>query len=216
MSNDDFDFEPIPGLPATPPAGEDILWQGAPSWRTVATRVFHADKVAIYFAALMVWRFAAVQFDGFGGYEAGLSAFRILPFGIVAVGLLLLLAWGTGRSTVYTVTSKRVVMRYGMALPLTVNLPFAKIAAADLKAHSDGTGDIALEMVGKDGFGFAVLWPHVKPFQFAKPQPMLRCIPQPDKVAGLLASALGASTVASSSKTPESKAVGWPKFRIAR
>ena len=71
-------------------------------------------------------------------------------------------------------------------------------------------------MVGKDGFGYAVLWPHVKPFQFAKPQPMLRCIPQSDKVAGLLASALGASTVASSSKTPESKAVGWPKFMIAR
>ena len=29
----DVDFEPVPGLPAPLPAGETLLWQGAPDWR---------------------------------------------------------------------------------------------------------------------------------------------------------------------------------------
>ncbi|MEM9472422.1 MAG: PH domain-containing protein, partial [Pseudomonadota bacterium] len=37
----DFAFEPIPGLPALPPAGEKILWQGRPSRNAMAVQFFH-------------------------------------------------------------------------------------------------------------------------------------------------------------------------------
>jgi hypothetical protein len=37
----DFDFEPVPGLPAELPAGETMIWQGRPQWRSLAVRAFH-------------------------------------------------------------------------------------------------------------------------------------------------------------------------------
>ena len=36
MSDHDFDFEPIRGLPALLPAGEKQLWQGSPHWKSQA------------------------------------------------------------------------------------------------------------------------------------------------------------------------------------
>ncbi len=32
MHHDDFEAEPIKGLPEMPPEGEVILWQGQPNW----------------------------------------------------------------------------------------------------------------------------------------------------------------------------------------
>ena len=55
MSHDDFAVETVPGLPAALPAGESLLWQGKPQWRSLAIRALHARKVAIYFLILMVW-----------------------------------------------------------------------------------------------------------------------------------------------------------------
>ena len=31
--HDDFDFEPVRGLPQVLPEGERLLWQGAPRWQ---------------------------------------------------------------------------------------------------------------------------------------------------------------------------------------
>ena len=53
--SDEFVGEPLSGLPQRPPAGETILWQGAPQWRATALRTFHVRKVALYFAALFAW-----------------------------------------------------------------------------------------------------------------------------------------------------------------
>jgi hypothetical protein len=60
----EFEHEPVRGLPEKLPAGERILWQGTPSWRALAIRAFHARKVALYFAALVVWRLALAWHDG--------------------------------------------------------------------------------------------------------------------------------------------------------
>jgi hypothetical protein len=37
------------------------------------------------------------------------------------------------------------------------------------------------------------LWPHARPWKLAEVQPMLRSIPEADKVAGLLARTVGAA-----------------------
>ena len=56
MGHVDFKTEPLPGLPALPPDGEQILWQGSPRWQTVARRILHIDVLAIYFVLLLAWR----------------------------------------------------------------------------------------------------------------------------------------------------------------
>jgi len=52
MSHDDFDFDPVRGLPEVLPAGERMLWQGSPRWQDMALHAFHVRKVAVYFAVI--------------------------------------------------------------------------------------------------------------------------------------------------------------------
>ncbi len=189
----EFDDEPVRGLPERPPQGEQILWQGSPSLRALALRVFHLRAAALYFFLLAAWSFGSAFAAGSGLRAAAVSAAGTLPFAITAMSLLLLLAWLIERSTVYTITNRRVVLRIGVALPITMNIPFSKIESAALKLHSDGTGEIPLKLAGPERQSFVVLWPHVRPWHTTRPEPMLRCLADADAVAQVLSGALAMS-----------------------
>jgi hypothetical protein len=191
---DEHEFEAAPGLPEPLPAGERVLWRGAPHWAGLALRVFHARKVAIYFALLAAWRAAEAAYDGQPVSQVVTTTLIVAAVGTVAVGLLVLLAWLSARATIYTVTSKRVVMRIGVALPLTVNVPFKIIGSAWLNETADGRGDIALALSTSDRIGWMFLWPHARPWHLRSPQPLLRALPQPRAVAALLTQALAQAT----------------------
>jgi hypothetical protein len=77
---------------------------------------------------------------------------------------------------VYTLTQKRIVMRFGVALPKCVNLPLALIASANVRPVGDQC-DIALVINGRFPLGWLQMWPHVRPWKVADPQPMLRAVP---------------------------------------
>jgi hypothetical protein len=164
-----------------------------PRWQSMARHAFHVRKVALYFLALLVlhlvWKLSAGEppLDALGG------ALWLAALAALAVGLLALLAWAMSRASLYTITSRRVVMRFGVAIPISVNLPFAQITKAALRAHGDGTGDIPLTMSGPVRAPYIVFWPHARPWHFSPPQPMLRAVPDAAKVAGILASALEAA-----------------------
>lgn len=188
MSHDDFAFEPVRGLPERPPEGEQILWQGRPDSWALAREALNLTWVAAYFGLLAVWRFGAtVDVDGLGPALAGATPFLLM--GAVVCGLLWLVAWVQARATVYTITNRRVAMRIGAALTLTLNLPFAKIANAELDLRRGGTGTIALEPLDQTRLSYLVCWPHVRPWRMSKPQPALRCIPDAARVARLLSEA---------------------------
>jgi hypothetical protein len=192
MSQDDFAFEPIPGLPALPPEGETILWQGSPDWRGLAWRAFHLREVTCYFGALVAAQPVLALVQG-----TPLAA-KLLPMtwlalaGSVAAGLLAGLACLAGRGTVYTITSRRLVMRFGIALPMTINLPFALVAQAGLRLRRGGGGDIPVALVPGERISYIVLWPHARPWRLARPEPMLRELPEAERAAGILARALAA------------------------
>jgi len=188
-AHDDYAVEPIRGLPEKPPADEKILWQGAPSWWEIAKLVFHIRAAALYFLLLMVWRVATHFRDGDTGGGI-IAASALLPIALVGLGLLALLAWLCARTSVYTITSKRVVLRIGMALPMAINIPFKAIGAAGLRASRNGSGDIFLLPSGADRMGYATLWPHVRPWHLRNPEPTLRGVPKVRQVAELLAGAL--------------------------
>lgn len=188
--HDDFAFDPVKGLPEHLPHGETMLWQGSPRWQTLAINAFHIRKVAIYFACLStaqsVFRFA-------DGAAAGDALKPFIWYSILAclsIAILTGLAWLSARTTIYTITTKRVVMRIGMALPLTLNLPYSKIESADLRLFANGTGDLPLRLMKEDRIAWAVLWPHARPFRFSHPEPMLRAVPDAEHVGACLASAL--------------------------
>lgn len=205
----EHDFEAIPGIPGRLPFGEHILWQGAPNWKSLAFRVFHVRLVAVYFAMIALWRLATGLNDGLALSHLVASVVTAIVMGGIAVALLILVAWCVGRTTVYTITNKRVLMRIGIALSVTLNLPFARIAAASVKEFADkdsgkdsekqnrkgtatngSTGNLSLETGDGDRVPWLMLWPHARPGKFNPAQPTLRCIDDVEGVADILATAL--------------------------
>ena len=170
----EHEFEAAPGLPEQLPADERLLWQGAPQWRLVALHVFHVRTLAWYFAAMMVLQATYLL----GEPERNLFKPLLLSFllSVISLGILSLMAWLTARTALYTLTNKRVVMRIGIVLTLTFNLPVRMLAAASLKTNPDGSGDIALKLAGNDHIAWLNLWPHARPWVLRHPEPSLRCI----------------------------------------
>ena len=193
----DFDFEPIPGLPERPPEGEQILWQGSPDWRRVARDVYHVDKVALYFGALLLLKVVAEAWSGASLGQAlsatSKAAVWLVPLAALACAILVGLAYLTGRTTIYTITSRRVVIRFGIALPMTVNLPYRIIGAVGMSTQPDGTGDIPLSLSTSDRIAYLVMWPHTRPWRLRRPEPMLRSVPNASLVGAMLVQALKAS-----------------------
>jgi hypothetical protein len=188
--HDDFAFEPTPGLPEKLPEGENLLWRGSPDWRALARSAFHVRKVALYFGILLAWTVATDLRDGVPGSEMAMSAVWLLASGAVAVGILSGLAYLYARGTIYTLTTKRIVIRSGLALPVTLNLPLALVDTAGRRKDALGTGSFALTVVKPNRIAWLVLWPNARPWHFTNPQPMLRCLADADVLAPRLTQAL--------------------------
>ncbi len=199
----EYDVEPVRGLPGDLPQGERILWQGAPdAWR-IAVHAYHIRAVAIYFALLAGWG-AVGALRGTNGWTGTLMTLAVGAIGLTVIGLI---AWGASRTTVYTLTNKRIVLRFGIALPKCVNLPLGTIAAADLAMQGKGIGDIALRLTEQQRLGWMQLWPHARPWALTEVQPMLRSISEAENVAGLLARTVAAAQGAPLPATPPVLAV---------
>jgi hypothetical protein len=214
MSHDDFDFEPIRGLPALLPAGEKLLWQGVPCWKSLAIRAYHVRKVALYFLLLVAWRIMFGLNEGHTATAILLSCLFLLALGGAGIGLLSLLAYFNARSTVYTITSRRVLLRHGIAVPLTMNVPLKVVNNAALKYFANGTGDISLALTRSQRLGYMISWPHVRPGKFARPEPSLRGLADAQAAAEILGAALAAEAgvapprIAAGPRTAVSPVVG--------
>jgi len=190
----EHDFEPEHGLPEALPEGEHILWQGSPDATRLARQVFHVRKLAVYFAALIALRVAFLLAEGVPAAQVARSLVLLAPLALVCLAILALLARLSARSTVYTLTNRRVVMRIGIVLTLTFNIPLRHVAAADLRLGTDGHGDLPLALAPGERIAWVHLWPHCRPWKIAQPQPMLRCVPLATEVARLLTEAWCAAT----------------------
>ena len=188
MSHDDFNFEPIRGLPEKLPEGENILWQGAPDPRRLAREALGVRWVAAYFILLAVWRVGVSSTE----VPFGAAILYGVPFilsGVVACAILYGIAYVQAKSTVYTLTNKRVAMRIGAALTMTLNLPYTWIGTAKLDLKPSGHGTLAFELIGDTRISYLMSWPHVRPWRMARTQPALRCIPDAQNVAQIFAEA---------------------------
>ena len=186
----EYDFEPVRGLPFRPTEDEKILWQGSPNWRSLAVHLCHVRTITIYFAVLMLWRIAVAYSDGKPLVDAlEIDAWLAALLGVVMT-MALTFAYLAARTTIYTVTTRRVALRYGIAFTKAVNVPLRYIKSVDMRSHSNGTADIALALTGPDKIAYLILWPHTRPWRFTLPEPMMRAIEEPQQVAEALKEAL--------------------------
>ena len=185
------DFDQFKELPAPLPVGERVVWQGKPSFTGLALRSFHIREVAIYFGLLLVWRLWSNWSSGLTAADAAISALWLIAPAISAIAVLAGLAWLFRRAACYTITTKRVLFQFGVALPMTMNIPLSKIANAALKTYRDGSGDIPLRVLDDKRVSFGLLWPHIRPWHLRTPEPMLRAVPDAAIAAAKLAEVLG-------------------------
>jgi hypothetical protein len=197
----EHEFEAAYGLPEPLPKGESILWQGAPHFADLAIRVFHLRKVAVYFAVLVAIRGFFLYSSGAGALAITAGMLIVMGLGLTAMAALAVLAWLTARTTAYTLTDQRVVMRIGIVLTLTFNLPLKRIETAGLLLTGKGFGDVPLVLSSGDRIGWLNLWPHARPWRIARPEPMLRCIPDAEAFARTLQNAWTHATGKASAST---------------
>ena len=206
MTPTEYEHEPIRGLPGHLPPGERIVWQGSPEWRVFARSALFTRWIGAYFALLVA--IALTTGSLFGALGTAIA-------GLAGVGLLAGFARLVANTTVYTLTNRRVVLRIGVALTKCINLPLTQVASASLRDRGTGHGDIALGLEGRHRLGYAMLWPHARPFRLGNPEPMLRALPDAATVAALLAEArTEISPIDIAAPAPHSPAVNRP-FREA-
>lgn len=162
----------------TPAPDEKVLWKGRPARGVLARTAFHTHTLGLYMAALAVIGLAT------GRYDAAMVAGGLA---VVLVVLLTFLAWLSARTTLYILTDARLIMRIGMAIETRINVPLKQVKAAHLRDRGKGHGDIALELNGDRLLGYVLLWPHVRPWRFNHPQPMLRAVPDAASLAQMIA-----------------------------
>jgi len=179
----EHEFEAALGLPEDLPRNEYIVWQGQPDWRQMAIEAFHVRKLAIYFALMVLWQGVHLV----DGQVTAITMLKQLGTSIglamLALGLLTWSAYWSAQATMYTLTNKRIIMRIGIVLSLTFNLPLKKITSCDLQLNKNETGNIALGIASESPIGWLNLWPHVRPWRVSSPQPTLRCVPKAARLA---------------------------------
>lgn len=178
-------------LPEDIPPGERILWFGRPDWITLFRGAYRADLIAGYFVLLAMW--SAIEASDLGVAASMMAAARSLGIGLAALALLALLAWSSARTALFVITSRRVIMKVGVALQVFYNFPFSRIRNAALRIDKNGTGELAMQLAQGKPIGYLNLWPFVRPFHFADPEPALRGLAQARQVGDILGRALAAA-----------------------
>jgi hypothetical protein len=186
----EHEFEAVRGLPGDLPEGEKILWQGAPDWMRLSVEAFKIGWVGTYFVGLIAWRFVDRLRQGVDPVTSMTTAVAVIPLALIAISILCALAWVNSRSTVYTITDKRVVMRFGAALTKAINIPFKIIDSASADIKTNGAGTVAVRLAAPNKIPLLLLWPHRKPRTFAHPEPAFRSIKDAAICAPILSEAL--------------------------
>ena len=182
--------EPVRGLPAELPEGEELLWQGQSSAIGLAVHAFHIRFIAAYFIVSAIWRAWDIMQAGTPLADAAAAAVTLIGTGAAAIAVLSLIARYMARASVFTITNKRVVLRFGVAIPKYINLPFGQLASAAVRNHGGTHGDIVLALSDKAPVGYLHLWPFARPLRILKPSPMLRAIHDVDTAARILGDAV--------------------------
>jgi len=179
----------IRGVNEALPAGERILWEGAPDAGALARHLFFVRPIAVYLSVMVLW-WVAVNFS-----QAGTTSFWVtLATQLLLSGGVVVSAWlfarAIARGTTYAITDRRLVLNFGVIFPMTINLPLRYVEAAAARQFSDKTGQIAVQLRSKEKLAWIVLFPHVRTWKFNNPEPLLRGLTDPHKVGEILRDAV--------------------------
>ncbi len=206
----------IRGIPQPLPDGEAVRWQGAPDRRALARHALHLRVIGGYFGLIILAGLLGALRDGVAARQVGVTLATQVVLSALVLGAVQLYALLTARSTIYAITDRRVVLKVGIVLPTTINIPFHLVESASSRLFRDGTGQIALGLRPPDRLAFLHLWPHARPWHLRFPQPMLRGLTDPGQVAKIIREAAASSgPIGAEAPVPVEPTVSRPQPTLA-
>lgn len=172
--------------------GEIAIWTGKPEWRRAACDALHLRGLTAYFGLLFVLDAYQAWMKAIPLEQAVHDSVPLAGITCLALAILVAISWLVSRSR-YTVTNRRVILRYGIAMPVTLSIPMSQIASTAIAMNADQTADIVLMLKEGNRMPYLKLWPHARPWVVKQPQPMLRGVAQGAVVAAMLSRALQAA-----------------------
>jgi hypothetical protein len=185
----------IDGVAEPLPEGERILWSAKPDQWIFTRRLMRLDWVFAWFAALSAGRAYFAWSAGGGMGEMLIAASGQLPLALFGLGLLSALGIAMARSTSYVVSSHRVVLQVGVALPITFNVPLRFIDSVAIRTRKGKAGDVILTLCQGANVKALALWPHSQGWRHDSVQPLMRDISESalNELKPILAKVLEAS-----------------------
>jgi PH (Pleckstrin Homology) domain-containing protein len=186
----EHEIEPVSGLPENLPRGETVLWQGRPSARLFSRYYLKKHWIAGYFLLLTIWSVAGGLYDGRPVQGIAFSVAVLFALAAIVISMLEFYAWAVEKTTVYTITNHRIVIRFGVAFSMTLNLPFRQVSTVSKAELRGKAGHLAIKLLRGHRMSWLVQWPHVRAWRFSDPEPSLVCLADAQKVAEILALAV--------------------------
>ena len=186
---DPTDLRHVHGVDEPLPADEAILWQVGPDWRQVAFRSLALKPILLWLGALGIVRLGYLMLDGAHVQTMAAAVAWLVVCALAVSALLGLYAWGVGKTTRYYLTNRRIIIRCGVALDKTINVPLSKVESAGIQETGNNQGNIALTLEPDSKIGYLVLWPHVRAARGARAEPVLLAVSGVDRLARTLTDA---------------------------
>jgi len=173
------------------PAGERVLWQGAPDQRAIA-RWFLRERWVLGFVALSAGLGVAAALrhvEGLGPRLIGVGTLSVI-LAIVAIVAIRVFAWQIAKSSSYVITDRRVYFNIGMVLRADANVPYSSVDRIDLLRRSDGSADLMVTLAGDTEIPWLLLFPHMSWRGATRGRPTFRGLRAPEPAADAISNAL--------------------------
>ena len=194
------------------PAGERVLWEGAPDRRALARHLLR-ERWLLAFVAFSFALGAAEALQHTDGAAARLVGVATLSAGmaIIAIVAVRFFAWQLARTSKYVITDRRLYFNIGIVLRADANVPFSSLEGVDLLRHRDGSADLMVTLRDTQEIPWLLLFPHMSWKGGAKRgRPTFRGLRDAQAASDALVGALQAYTVSGADAGPAATANAAP------
>ena len=174
------------------PAGERVLWSGAPDQRAIARYLLRERWVLGFVAVSMAIGVGDVLQHGGSDTGPRLIGVAMLSAILVAIAIVSIrfFAWRIATTSKYVITDKRMFFNIGMVLRADANIPFSSVEGVDLLRRSDGSADLMVSLSGTREIPWLLLFPHMSWRGSRRGRPTFRGLKQPQLAADAVVAAL--------------------------
>jgi Bacterial PH domain len=172
------------------PAGERVLWRGAPDRRSLA-RYFFRERWVLGFV-LLTFLLQALDVSRRDFPMQRLLGVAILNgvLALIALASIRFFAARLEKTSGYVITDRRVYFNIGVVLRADANVPYAEVDGVDLRRRSDGSGDLMISLAGSKEIPWLLLFPHLTWRGSRKGRPTFRALREPQVAADAVVGAL--------------------------